>query len=134
MSRLDTQERIPQGMRDYLSHYGWHFSKKLAEYATDPERMRNADGGTHRWTHEQVVEALERNGIKIEKAKGYDCMYVANMAYADFYPEPLKTEAQIMQFVKAYIDDLDGEDGIALTRFYADCIAKGEPLVWEDFI
>lgn len=134
MDRLDTYERIPEGMREYLLHYGWHFSPKLAEYATNPKRMKNADGTSHHWTHEQVKELLERNGVTIEKAKGHDCMYVANMAYSDFYPKPLSTEAQILQYIKAYIDDPDGEDGIALTRYYADCIAKGEPLMWEEFL
>ena len=61
MDRLDTYERIPEGMREYLSHYGWHFSPKLAEYATNPKRMKNADGTSHHWTHEQVKELLERN-------------------------------------------------------------------------
>lgn len=134
MGRLDVYESLSQGQRNYLSEYGWHFSKKLAEYATDPKRMKNADGTSHHWTHEQVKERLEQNGITIQKAKGYDCMYVANMAYSDFYPKPLTSETQIMQYVKAYIDDPDGEDGIALTRYYADTIAKGEPLIWEDFL
>ena len=79
MDRLDVYEQIPRGMREYLSHYGWHFSQKLAEYATDPKRMKNADGSSHRWTHEEVKQALERNGLTIEKAIGYDCMYVANI-------------------------------------------------------
>lgn len=134
MKRLDVYEEMPSGMREYLSAYGWHFNKKLAEYATDTKRMKNADGTDHRWTHEQVKEALERNGITIDRAKGFDCMYTANMAYSDFYPKPLSSELAVMQYVKAYIDDPDGEDGIALTRYYADCLAKGEPLFWEDFI
>ena len=132
MDRLDVYEAMPGGMREYLSNYGWHFSQKLAEYAV--KRMKNADGTSHRWTHEQIKEMLERNDVSVEKAKGYDCMYVANMAYADFYPKPLASEAQIVQYVKAYIDDPDGEEGIALTRYYADCIAKGEPLMWEEFL
>lgn len=134
MSRMDTYEDIPQAMRDYLAENGWHFNRKLAEFATDQRRMKNADGTDHRWTHDQVKEALERNGITIEKAKGYDCAYVANMAYADFYPQVLPNEQAILKFVKAYIDDPDGYDGIPLTRYYADCIGKGEPLFWEEFI
>lgn len=134
MDRLDVYETMPGGMKEYLHNYGWHFSKKLAEYATDSKWMKNADGTSHHWTHEQIKEALERNGITIEKAKGYDCMYVCNMAYSDFYPKPLTSEAQILQYAKAYIDDPDGYDGIALTRYYADTIAKGEPLMWEEFI
>lgn len=61
-------------------------------------------------------------------------MYVANMAYSDFYPKPLSSEAQISSTSRRTLDDPDGEDGIALTRYYADCIAKGEPLIWEDFL
>ena len=29
--RLDTYDRIPPAMADYLSQYGWHFSKKMLE-------------------------------------------------------------------------------------------------------
>lgn len=134
MKRTDVYDDIPRNMRKYLSEYGWHFNKALAEYATDKKRMKNADGTDHHWTHEQVKEALERAGISIEKAKGYDCMYVANMLYADYYPKPISAEAGLMQAVKAYIDDPDGYDGIALTRYCADSIGKGEPLYWEDFI
>lgn len=134
MSRLDMYEELPEGMRRYLSQYGWHFSKKLAEYATSSKRMKNVDGTSHHWTHEQIEEKLSQNSITIEKAKGFDCMYVANMAYSDFYPKPLASEQQILQYVKAYIDDPDGEDGIALTRYYADSIAKGNPIIWEDMI
>ena len=36
MGRLDVYEALPEGMREYLSNHGWHFSKKLAEYATHP--------------------------------------------------------------------------------------------------
>lgn len=28
MSRMDVYERLPEGMKEYLSNYGWHFSKK----------------------------------------------------------------------------------------------------------
>lgn len=134
MGRMDIYEDIPAGMRRYLTQYGWHFSKKLAEYATAAQRMKNADGSSHHWTQEQVEEKLTQNGLVIEKAKGYDCMYVANMAYSDFYPKPLSTEAQILQYVKNYIDDPDGYDGIALTRYYADSIGKGTPFMWEEMI
>lgn len=134
MKRLDIYDDLPKAQCDYLADNGWHFNEKLAKFATDKRRMKNADGTDHRWTHEQIKEALERNGIKIEKAKGYDCMYVANMAYADFYPEVFSSESAILKYVKAYIDDPDGYDGIALTRYCADTIGKGEPIYWEDFI
>ena len=147
MCRIDVYDRMPEGMRTYLSNYGWHFSHKLAEWATSPSMMINsedcnadgkpkqkADRKNHHWTHEQVKDALEKNGIKVENAQGHDCMYVANMMYADYYPKPLSTEVAVLEMTKAYIDDPDGCDGKALTHFYADCLAKGIPIIWEDFI
>lgn len=34
--RLDTYDRIPPAMADYLSQYGWHFSKKMCLWAVSP--------------------------------------------------------------------------------------------------
>ena len=58
--RLDTYDRIPPAMADYLSQYGWHFSKK---------------------------------------------MY-----------------------------DVDAYNGMPFTRFYADCIGSGNPIMWEQMM
>lgn len=38
--RLDTYDRIPPAMADYLSQYGWHFSKKMCLWAVS----RHEDG------------------------------------------------------------------------------------------
>ena len=31
--RLDAYDRFPSGMKEYISQYGWHFSKKMCEWA-----------------------------------------------------------------------------------------------------
>lgn len=31
--RLDTKDKLPSGMENYLSYNGWHFNKRLCEYA-----------------------------------------------------------------------------------------------------
>jgi hypothetical protein len=31
--RLDTYSKLPSGLEDYLSCYGWHFNKKLCDFA-----------------------------------------------------------------------------------------------------
>ena len=36
--------------------------------------------------------------------------------------------------IKDEISDPDGYDGMAFSRFLADCNAKGIPIVWEDMI
>jgi hypothetical protein len=34
MTRLDSRSRFPQAMEDYLEFNGWHFNKKMCEWAT----------------------------------------------------------------------------------------------------
>ena len=33
MERLDSYSGYPSGMEEYLSAYGWHFSKKMCDWA-----------------------------------------------------------------------------------------------------
>ena len=37
-------------------------------------------------------------------------------------------------FVREYLDDSDDYDGLPFTRFLADCIGSGKPVIWEDMI
>ena len=78
------------------------------------------------YTKENLESLLKSNTITIENDNGYDAVYVLNMAKADFHGSSIADESRLIRFVRDYIDDVDGYDGIALTRFYADCIGKGE--------
>ena len=78
------------------------------------------------YTKENLETMLNSNSIVIENNIGYDALFVLNMAKADFYGSSLKDESSLAKYVKDYLDDPDGYDGIAMTRFYADCIGKGE--------
>ena len=33
-----------------------------------------------------------------------------------------------------YLDDPDGYRGLPFTRFYADCIGSGTPVMWEEML
>lgn len=77
---------------------------------------------------------MAKHNIKLEKDIGYDVVYVANMAKADYFGRSISNEQQLMMFVKDYIDDPDGYDGLPFTRFYADCIGLGRPIFWEDML
>lgn len=137
--RLDTYSRFPSGMQEYLEAYGWHFSKKMCEWAVSRMRVKDdtAAGKTKRldaMKKDDVEELLKKYGVKLEKDAGYDCVYAANMARADYYKSSITDEAHLALFVKDYIDDPDGYDGLPFTRFYADCIGKGEPIIWSEFI
>lgn len=100
-------------------------------------RKRGANGKPEEvtLTPKSELEQLFRNyGIKVDNCVGYDVMYVYHMAKSDFFESSIISEQYLLQFVKDYLDDIDGYDGKALTRFYADCIGSGTPIMWEDMI
>ena len=51
------------------------------------------------------------------------------MAKADFFGTSIISERHLLQYVKDYLDDVDGYDGLPMTRFYADCIGSGTPIM-----
>ena len=132
MERLDDYTELPSGMKEYLSYYGWHFSKKMYEFAIKGMKDRN-NNVMNVYDKQYVDNALKNNNISFTY-KGYDAPYVYAMAKSDFFGSALQSENQICRFVKDYIDDVDGYEGIAFTRFYADCMAKGIPIIWEDLL
>lgn len=137
MARLDIRDKYPSGMEEYLSHNGWHFNKKMCEWAVSRMYKTNAIGKKEYitpYTKDQVDELLTKNAIKLENIDGYDYVYVANMAKADFLGSSLIDEIRLAKFIKDYIDDKDGYEGLPFTRFYADCIGSGVPISWEDMI
>ena len=136
--RLDSYDTYPSGMKNYLSIYGWHFSKKMCEWAVS--RMYK-DGEENKpeqaipnYTRERVDLLLKRFNLKLEKNKGYDDVYVANMCKFDFLGSSIDNEMKLAQFIKDYIDDADAYEGMPFTRFYADCIGSGTPIIWEDML
>lgn len=130
--RLDARDKMPNGFDEYLSHHGWHFSKKLCDYAVS--RMKKKGAKITPLTKEQVEEILKKYNIDCSEFSEYDHVYVANMAKADYYGSSIETEKSHALFVKDYLTDEDGYDGIALTRYFADCIGSGQMPPWEDMI
>lgn len=55
-----------------------------------------------------------------------DITYLANMAYADFYPDIIKSEALCIDYAVSVAEDPDGYEGIAFLRYVADRKGKGE--------
>lgn len=137
-NRLDQYSIMPSGMREYLSLYGWHFSKKMCDFAVS--RMRTMDATTGKTKaiepmgKDEVESLLTKYGVKLDKNEGYDIVYAANMCKADYLKSSVTDEAHLAMFVKDYVDDADGYEGMPLTRFLADCIGGGVPIVWHDMI
>lgn len=133
MDRLDSYGTLPRDMEEYLSNHGWHFSKKMCDHAVSCMKDRSGNKITP-YTKEKVEALLKQYNIEVKNAKGYDCVYVVNMALADYHGSSIADTQRLAMFVRDYIDDADGYEGIALTRYYADCIGKGEPIEWGEMI
>ena len=137
MARLDSRDKYPSGMEDYLAFNGWHFNKKMCDWAVSKMYKINVAKRKEYitpYTKETVENLLKANNIKLDKDVGYDAVYVANMAKADFYGSSISDDAHLAKFIKDYLDDPDGYEGIVFTRFYADCIGSGTPIMWEDML
>ena len=135
--RLDMYSKMPSGMKEYLEAYGWHFSKKMCEWAVSRMKCKDDAGKQKKlepMKKDEVEELLKKYGVKLENDKGYDCVYVANMAKSDYMKSSIADDAHLALFVKDYIDDVDAYDGMPFTRFYADCIGAGKPIMWEDVL
>lgn len=116
------------GYVEYVAKHGYHFTKKLA--ALESGKMVNVDGTKHCWTVEEVKEAT--NGMDIPHGTTIgDMTYLANMAYADFYPSVIKTEDGCIRHAIATAKDPDGYEGMPFLRWTADLIGKGATVDWE---
>lgn len=128
--RLDTYDTMPQDMRAYLSNYGWHFNKHLCEWAISMMRDKNKSK-LSMYDREKVESMLKQHGIEIPMEQIYDAMYVLHMARADYMGSSITDEAHLAKFVGDYLNDPDGYEEVALTRFYADCVGKGIGIDWS---
>lgn len=129
---LDIYDKRPEAMVNYLSYYGWHFNKKMCEFAIS--KMKKDGKKLSPIYKEKVEELLKAYDIELDNDVLYDAVYVANMAKADFYGSSISDEKHLVLFIKNYIDDEDGYDGIVFSRYYIDTVKKGIPIDWEDML
>lgn len=114
---------------NYIQHHGYHFTDRLADYAS--RLMVNANGEKHKWTSEQVAKALEplRDKMPSYITNG-DLAYAANMCYADFLPAFAKTEEDCLKYANLVAKDPDGYNGMIFNRWLSDVIHKEMKIDW----
>lgn len=135
--RLDARDKFPSGMEEYLAQNGWHFSKKMLEWATSEMYKGDISGKRTKiqsLSKDVVDELLRKYGIILKNKFGYDYVFAANMCRADYSGSSVPDEQHLALFVKDYVDDPDGYEELPFTRFYADCIGTGKPIPWEDVV
>ncbi len=126
-----------KGYSEYVEKHGYHFTEALAEHVS--KMMENASGQEHSWAAAQVKKAMESLGLlpigktKSEATLG-DITYLANMYYADLYPDPFKDEASCLRAAYRIAVDPDGYKGMVFCRWTADAIGKAISIDWEKFV
>ena len=133
--RLDDRIKFPSGMEQYLEYYGWHFSKKMCEWASGKMYKKKANGEKEYitpFTKESLEPLVRRFGIKTEIT--YDAVYIANMCKADLLGSSVPDDLHLCMYVKDTVEDPDAYEGMIFTRFFADCIGSGTPIDWEDMM
>ena len=129
---LNAYDYQPEEMKSYLRHNGWHFNKKMCEWAV--KQMRKNGKPIKMVGKEEVEEMLKKHDIELENNVGWDACYVCNMARADFYASSITDEKALAQFVKDYVDDEDQQDGFIFNRFYADTCFNGVGIPWDEIL
>lgn len=130
---LDYMIKRPEDMTAYLVNNGWHFSRKMCDYAVS--KMKKKDESRLQPTSKDDVDnLLSRYGIEIKnKDKGlYDYVYVYNMLRADMYKSSITDEQHLAMGVKDIVDDIDAPEDAIFRKWYVCQIAKGEPIDWAE--
>lgn len=133
---LEILDLTPEEYREYLRRHGRHFSKELCEFAVNMMESEDKDGNRSHVTplsKEQVDKLLQEHKVEVRRAMEYDTVFVANMGKADYLGDSVPDEAHLARYIKNVIDDPDGYDGIAFSRWFADMCAKRVEVPWEMF-
>lgn len=135
---LDSYDKRPPEMENYLRHFGWHMNKKLAEFAIS--KMRKLNPATNKMekldtvSKDKIDETMKKYGVVLKYNELHDYVYVYHMAMADFYKSSLPTEEAVCKFVADYVDDPDQVDGFIFNRWYADMAHAGIPIEWSEML
>lgn len=127
-------------MRQYLSRYGFHFSKRAYEFACESmidaaqTRAMNKRVRVSPYTKEQVDSLLRAAGIDLQNKVLYDYVYVATMCRADYLNSSIPDERHLAMFVRDYCDDPDASDETPFRRWLATNVGNGTPIDFSDLL
>lgn len=120
-------------LEEYIGMYGYHFNKKLYEFAVS--QMKSLSGGAvNPKSKEEVAQFLTANGVTVKNNKGWDVPYVHAMLYADCWGSSYKTEKDLAQGIKDFLDDPDGNPTKAFDHYVIDHRSMKEPIFFDEML
>lgn len=132
VERIHHKEKWP-----YIEKYGHHFNQHSLDFAVSQMRYLNNEGVEAPIvpaTEEMLKRFMDVHKVTIKNYHLYDCLYVLNMARADFLRSSIEDEKHLILYVKDLIDDPDGYEGLVFNRWCADMKGKGVEIPWNDFV
>lgn len=123
----------PSAKEMYIAEMGWHFNERACQYAVQYLKDRN-NKPIKPYSKEDVDEMLKKQNVTLEKNKGWDYVYVANMAKSDMDGSPLADDKSIANYIKIVIDDADAADGEIMGCWYVKMIFRHIPVDWAMFL
>lgn len=133
---LDVHDDMPEGMRRYISNFGWHFNKKAYEYATKLMRKRspktNMEERVKAYTKEEVDAMLMTYNVELKRKIMYDYVFVATMCRADYLGSSIEDEEHLVKYIKDTVDDVDASNETTFRRWVATMIGNGAPIDWYE--
>ena len=123
----------PSAKEIYIAEMGWHFNERACQYAVEYLKDRN-NKPIKPYSKEDVDEMLKKQNVTLEKNKGWDYVYVANMAKSDMDGSPLADDKSIANYIKIVIDDADAADGEIMGCWYVKMIFRHIPVDWAMFL
>jgi hypothetical protein len=123
----------PSAKEMYIAEMGWHFNEKACQYAVQYLKDRN-NKPIKPYSKEEVDELLKKQNVTLQNNKGWDYVYVANMAKSDMDGSPLADDKSIANYVKIVIDDVDAADGEIMGCWYVKMIFRHIPVDWAMFL
>jgi hypothetical protein len=123
----------PSAKEMYIAEMGWHFNEKACQYAVQYLKDRN-NKPIKPYSKEEVDELLKKQNVTLQNNKGWDYVYVANMAKSDMDGSPLADDKSIANYVKIVIDDVDAADGEIMGCWYVKMLFRHIPVDWAMFL
>ena len=123
----------PSAKEIYIAEMGWHFNERACQYAVQYLKDRN-NKPIKPYSKEEVDELLKKQNVTLQNNKGWDYVYVANMAKSDMDGSPLADDKSIANYIKIVVDDADAADGEIMGCWYVKMIFRHIPVDWAMFL
>lgn len=120
-----------EGYQEYVKKHGHHFNRELAIWASN--QLTNDDMTEYHASPEFVKSLWVKHKLDLPQDSTWgDVTYAYNLGYSDFYPDPLKTEYDLVKHSYKDVVDIDGYSGKIFNHWLSDIVNKRIKVPWEE--